>query len=208
MMRQRGGTFFISMIETPNLKHQLRQQLTLQRKQLSLSERENYSQQIMDFLFAHLASHFPANAQVQLLVYHALPFEVDTSALFTQEKYQIFAPRMLPDMGMAWVKVTSDTQWLHMDFGVQEPEQGELWQKEQHKTVLIAPLLGFDRAGNRLGMGKGYFDRWLVLHAQALDLQVGLAYSCQELSKVPVEPHDAPLSTIITEHGVIACPTT
>ncbi|MDX8388453.1 MAG: 5-formyltetrahydrofolate cyclo-ligase [Ghiorsea sp.] len=195
------------MTDISELKQKLRKYLSGQRKQLSFEERNTYSQQIISHLNEYLTSFMGSDEQMQILVYHALPVEVNTSALFEQSRHQIFVPRMLADQQMEWLEITKQTLWKQMDFGVLEPKQGNKWVKGHHKTVLIAPLLGFDRLGNRLGMGKGYFDRWLENHAAELDMQLGLAFSCQELPKVPVEPHDAPLATIITEHGVISCPT-
>jgi len=194
------------MTEISELKQTYRKYLTVQRKQLSLAQRETYSKQIIHHLRQYLTPFVTTSEKLQLLTYCSLPVEVDTSALFEDERFDVFVPRMLPEQHLEWVEVNEKTVWKHIDFGVQEPEHGQRWQKSNLKTALIAPLLGFDRSGNRLGMGKGFFDRWLSLHAQELDDQVGLAFSCQELPKVPMEQHDAPLSTIITEHGVLACP--
>ncbi|MDQ6983904.1 MAG: 5-formyltetrahydrofolate cyclo-ligase, partial [Ghiorsea sp.] len=94
-----------------------------------------------------------------------------------------------------------------VSFGVLEPEDGRIWQPNNMNTALFCPLLGFDMQGNRLGMGKGYFDRWLSEYGANVD-GIGLAFSCQALSKVPVEPHDVPLAIIITEKGIHSCPTT
>ncbi len=195
------------MTDISFLKKQLRQQLTDRRLSLSALQRNTYSAAIIEHLYRYLAA-LPETAEpLQLLVYHALPVEVDTFALFHQQQYQVFAPRMLPDHDMAWVAIDQQTIWHEMDYGVLEPRNGELWQPGHSRTILISPLLGFDRAGDRLGMGKGFFDRWLEKHGSDLELQLGLAFSCQELPKIPVEPHDAPLSAIITESGVIPCPT-
>jgi len=186
------------------LKQKYREKLKAQRGQLTQQQRQNHSTQIIGHLLQYLPS---LSSDIQLLIYRSLPHEVDTSALFKHAQAQIFVPRMLPNMGMAWVKIHQDTQWVTADFGILEPEQGEVWQPSNLKTILLCPLLGFDKSGNRLGMGKGYYDRWLHKHVKDVSEQLGLAFSCQELCKVPVEPHDAPLSTIITEHGVISCPT-
>jgi 5-formyltetrahydrofolate cyclo-ligase len=73
--------------------------------------------------------------------------------------------------------------------------------------VVIVPLLGFDRAGNRIGYGKGYYDRTLAhLRAQGDVTAIGLAYNEQELEKIDAEPHDQPLNIIVTPGEVIYCP--
>jgi 5-formyltetrahydrofolate cyclo-ligase len=66
--------------------------------------------------------------------------------------------------------------------------------------LTLVPLLAFDRAGYRLGYGKGYYDRLLIA---AGGLAVGLAFACQELPNLPRAAHDHPLDLIVTEEGLI-----
>ena len=169
---------------------------------LSSEQKVQYSAQICQHLILYLQN----KGVQQLLVYKALPDEVNTDFLFKTTDIEVFAPKILADTKMNWLRVTQQTVWEEAGFGVFEPASGDIWQLNAVRTMLLCPLLGFDAHGNRLGMGKGYFDRWLAKHGENIDV-VGLAFSCQELSKVPIEPHDVPLNTIITEHGVISCPT-
>lgn len=187
-------------------KQNLRQYLHRLRDGISSVNRELFSQQILTSLRRQLA--LLEQQPLQLMLYSPLPHEVDTRSLFSSSEHELFVPRMLADMGLQWMNVNASTQWEKAAFGVVEPVAGKLWQADAaKKTVLLCPLLGFDRQGNRLGMGKGYFDRWLAEHGKDILMQIGLAFSCQELVKVPTEPHDAALSMIITEKEVIACPT-
>lgn len=70
--------------------------------------------------------------------------------------------------------------------------------------VIIAPLVGFDRAMNRLGQGGGYYDRAFARFPDAL--RVGIAWSAQELDAVPADPWDLPLDIIMTEVELIEGP--
>jgi 5-formyltetrahydrofolate cyclo-ligase len=63
--------------------------------------------------------------------------------------------------------------------------------------LLIIPLLGFDRALNRIGQGQGHYDRYLAKHPHIV--RIGLAHSCQEVDILPVEPWDIPLHAVLTE---------
>jgi 5-formyltetrahydrofolate cyclo-ligase len=66
--------------------------------------------------------------------------------------------------------------------------------------LILVPLLGFDRDGGRIGQGQGHYDRCLqALRAQAPVVAVGLAFSVQEVTALPLEPHDQPLDWIVTE---------
>ena len=62
--------------------------------------------------------------------------------------------------------------------------------------VVFVPLVGFTSDGARLGMGAGHYDRWLAAHPQAL--AIGMAWDCQEVPTLPLEPHDRPLAAIVT----------
>jgi 5-formyltetrahydrofolate cyclo-ligase len=72
-------------------------------------------------------------------------------------------------------------------------------------TLLLVPLLAFDRRGYRIGYGGGNFDATIAhLHAAGGPLiTVGLAYSAQEVDAVPTEAHDEPLDWIVTEREAI-----
>ena len=76
--------------------------------------------------------------------------------------------------------------------------------QELEPDLVIAPLVGFDRAGWRLGYGGGFYDRSLEgLRARRRVRAFGYAYSAQEVEAVPVEPTDQRLDGIVTEQGLI-----
>jgi len=67
-------------------------------------------------------------------------------------------------------------------------------------TVILAPLVAFDQQGSRLGMGGGYYDRYLARQPRAL--YVGLAHHFQGLNAtLPKQPWDQPLDAVVTELG-------
>ncbi len=63
--------------------------------------------------------------------------------------------------------------------------------------AILAPLVGFDRKGNRLGQGGGFYDRAFAAHPDAL--RIGLAWSVQEARSLPVDLWDLPLHGVVTE---------
>ena len=73
--------------------------------------------------------------------------------------------------------------------------------------VLIVPLAGFDRQGNRIGYGGGYYDRTLQLLRESGPVAaIGLAFAVQQLPAIPAEPFDQPLDLIVTDRGcVVPC---
>jgi 5-formyltetrahydrofolate cyclo-ligase len=86
-------------------------------------------------------------------------------------------------------------------FGVREPGPDA---PECFPKALLVPLAAFDRSGGRLGYGKGHFDRVIAaLSMMHPVLTVGLAFSAQEIDRVPVEDHDRRLDVIVTEAAAI-----
>jgi 5-formyltetrahydrofolate cyclo-ligase len=74
--------------------------------------------------------------------------------------------------------------------------------EELRPDVLLMPLAGFDRQGNRIGYGKGHYDTAISsLEKSGPLLCIGLAFALQEVELVPAEGHDKPLAGILTEDG-------
>ncbi len=96
-----------------------------------------------------------------------------------------------------WDDLTTGT------YGILEPK------KEKQKLVpinmidvLIVPGIGFDKKGNRLGQGGGYYD-WLLPQTKAT--AIALAFEFQLVNHIPIESHDQQVDIIVTEKQVIHC---
>ena len=75
---------------------------------------------------------------------------------------------------------------------------------EVEPDVLLAPLLAFDRNGNRLGYGAGYYDMTIAaLRAKKRVVAVGIAFAAQEFDVVPTTPRDVRLDLVLTERETI-----
>lgn len=84
-------------------------------------------------------------------------------------------------------------------FGLSEPDPS---LPEVAPDALLVPLAAFDRAGRRLGYGRGYYDGAIAHLSEGRTLlTVGVCFAAQEVPEVPVEPHDRSLSAIVTEAG-------
>jgi len=184
-----------------------------QRSALSDSQRRLASLTIADAFRDWLAQHNSAlsstslstDQPLQVLLYRGVRDEVDTSSLFLPPLIaaEIYAPSVCGD-GMDWRRVDVDTVWRRGAFGVLEPQSDQIWQPSLD-TIVICPLTVFDRFGGRIGMGKGYFDRWLAECRVHLRAVIGLAFACQECEQVAMEVHDQSLEWVITEKECIAC---
>jgi len=97
-----------------------------------------------------------------------------------------------------------DTVLAANRYGILEPRDTELLPVASF-DMLLMPLVGYDRHGNRLGMGAGYYDRCLVsIRDLELPLRVGVAYSLQETEPVEEAEWDVPLHGVVNEHGWLA----
>ena len=95
-------------------------------------------------------------------------------------------------------------------YGIPEPDvpTSQLLSADQLDLVLV-PLLGFDRNGNRLGMGAGYYDRTFAflqnVARPAQPVLAGIGYHFQEIPALTPQPWDVPLDCIATERELIPC---
>jgi 5-formyltetrahydrofolate cyclo-ligase len=88
-------------------------------------------------------------------------------------------------------------------WGIREPKPDA---PEVRPDIVLAPLAVFDRRGNRIGYGAGYYDRTLrALRAMKPIVVIGLAFALQEVDEVPPRSWDEPLDLVLTEREVIDC---
>jgi 5-formyltetrahydrofolate cyclo-ligase len=181
------------------LKKSLRASLVKQRNQLD--NRPARSEQICARLMA--LDLFQAARTIH--IYLAIRSEVDTLLLINralQLSKRVAVPVVVPqqaELEHRWLEAAALEQLSSGEFGTRHPPQASLCDPAE-LDLIVVPLLGFDRRCQRLGYGKGYYDRFLA-HSRAAT--VGLAFAIQEVPELPNEAHDIPLNAIITEHEVI-----
>lgn len=110
-------------------------------------------------------------------------------------------PVVLDKETIAFREFLPDAQLVQTGFGTMGPDARA---PLVDPVIMLMPLAGFDRRGHRLGYGAGHYDRALARFAER-DLQpllIGMAYDCQEVERVPDEPHDIALNQILTESGL------
>ena len=113
---------------------------------------------------------------------------------------EVYVPRMAAGELKA-VQIGSETTFEENDWGVPEPVGGTALKADEALDLVITPLLGFDLAGNRVGYGGGYYDRFLAVHSSAR--RIGLGYESFRVGEgVAAEAHDAALQAVITEERI------
>lgn len=91
-------------------------------------------------------------------------------------------------------------------FGIGEPAGrdrmgatgSEEWKDLGAVELIVVPGVAFDKQNNRMGRGRGFYDRLLKSTPNAV--KVGVAYDFQMLDTIPVEPHDVKMNRVITEN--------
>jgi len=140
----------------------------------------------------------------QLLCYVSKDSEVETQSLmenFLEEGRTVLIPVAKRDGTLQWSNLKSLDELEPGAFGVPEPRADSLRLLEPDEDALvIVPCIAFDPSGQRLGYGKGYYDRFLAQHGGG---KVGLAFDVQKVEQIPAEAHDVPLNVVVTESQVL-----
>jgi 5-formyltetrahydrofolate cyclo-ligase len=96
--------------------------------------------------------------------------------------------------------------WTKNGYGIKEPRKITRIRYAQHMDVILVPLVGFDQAGNRLGMGSGYYDRTLNFvrfrPRWKTPILIGLGHDIQHLETIVARSWDVPMTMVVTEKQI------
>ncbi|HSW33033.1 MAG TPA: 5-formyltetrahydrofolate cyclo-ligase [Steroidobacteraceae bacterium] len=148
----------------------------------------------------------------RVALYLPLPGEVDLRSCLPDAwrcGAETYVPRIVSRRRrlMTFVALAPGSTARLNRYGIEEPVAATRCIGPVGLDVVLVPVVGYDRRGNRLGMGAGYYDRVL---RRRLDPTrrwrrprlVGVAFACQELDAIPASPWDVPLDLIVTERGL------
>ncbi|MCI2283502.1 5-formyltetrahydrofolate cyclo-ligase [Colwellia sp. MSW7] len=183
-----------------NSRAALRTLVRTRRQTLSLEEQ----QQASDRLIQHLSTHPKVNSAQTIALYLANDGELNPTPFIEwcwQHNKRVYLPVLHPFCSghLLFLLFERNTPMVKNIYGIEEPTLNvtkvcPLAQLD----VLCTPLVAFDAAGARLGMGGGFYDRTLTNWQQHHVYPIGIAHDCQQVKKIPVEHWDIPLPEIIT----------
>lgn len=191
-------------------KKELRKEILARRNALSLQEREEKSTQIASKVIA-LAEFQKSN---KVLLYAPIRSEVETNAIDLEARRlskSVYYPRVLGSE-MEFYLVDETTTLEQGSYGICEPKLEPAKQfipNAQDEIFVLMPGAVFDEAGNRIGYGGGYYDKyleWLVSVIPTKQIcKVAVGFTCQmvETGKIVSEAHDIRVDYIVTESQVI-----
>jgi 5-formyltetrahydrofolate cyclo-ligase len=181
-------------------KPELRAQLLASRKALPPEEVTVFSAHVCEKLaeiLTHdidvIAGYWPINNEVDIT-----PFLM---ACHGYGKRIVLPTIPAAEMTMHFVSWEPGDEMKRSALGTLEPANG----KPQTPDLVLAPLVGFDRRGHRIGYGKGYYDKTLLQLRQLNPRAkaVGVAYGFQEVPNVPQSAFDQRLNGVVTDREVI-----
>ena len=130
----------------------------------------------------------------RIMLYSALPDEVQTRAFL--EKWHLKKTIILPTVvgdDIIPVEYAKDTRFAVGDFNIMEPQNDPY---TGDFDLIVVPGVAFDNKGNRIGRGRGYYDRFLSHH---LDVKrIGICFDFQLVDEVPAEPFDIRMDEVIS----------
>lgn len=140
-----------------------------------------------------------------LMTYLSLPLEADTTPVVLhawQKDKRVLAPLVQWDVRqMIPVEINSlESDVVQDDSGFRQPAEGDPIPIELIDLVIV-PGLGFDGHGNRLGRGRGFYDRFLA-HPKFRGVACGLAVEEQVVEQIPADGHDMPIHMLVTDRMV------
>lgn len=178
-------------------KETLRREALHRRDAMAEEERMHLSQSL-----EHYCAQLP-DAKI-VAAFWPIRSEIDPRPLMfslAQRGASLALPAILPDRGMVFRHFSPGDHLVKMAFSTFAPGEEAA---SVIPDLILMPLAAFDRAGNRIGYGAGYYDRALAaLHAQGKrPYLIGLAFDCQKVDVIAAEAHDVPLSAVLTESGL------
>ena len=194
---------------TSSQRTHLRKALRAARKALSVHEQEYAAKAIaeqLSSLIVHtrplkIAGYLSNDGEVNLKPYIEHYWQGSEHIRFT-------LPVLHPvcDGHLLFLEYASQTPMVKNKYGIEEPVLAcQQVVPTQQLDIILMPLVGFDKLGNRLGMGGGYYDRTLAFtrRVEQKPMLIGIAHDVQEVDALPIAPWDIPLDAIVTPTQIL-----
>lgn len=176
-------------------KYQIRTKIKTLRTMLSEIERISAAEEVFERL-EQTAAFMLAD---KILMYHALPDELETRHFLKKwkDRKRFFLPRV---NGVNLEILPYDESRLELGaFHIEEPTGNDTLNPGELELIVV-PAVAYDKNGNRLGRGKGFYDRLLQTTKAT---KIGVGYDFQLVDELPVEQHDVPVDMVITQTTTI-----
>ncbi len=140
----------------------------------------------------------------KIALYHAINGEINIDNIWKSAPYQgkfCYFPALKEEGSLCFLPATPATTKIDNQFGIPEPEVCHSHAiLPESLDIIFMPLVAFDKTGNRLGMGAGYYDK--TLKGITGPLLIGVAYDFQKVDNIQTHALDVPLDVIITNKTI------
>lgn len=185
---------------TDSISDTLRKNILTMRKALSLPIQTSESQKIC----SQIKALSPYKKAKHIALYFAINNEVDLSKLWRdalRTGVVCYFPVINDDLTLSFLPATPDTPLKRNRFKIKEPDVSkDLALPINEFDLIMTPLVAFDKACTRLGMGAGYYDRTLAHRTKGILL--GVAYPFQYVDHINPNPWDVPLDGVVTSNSI------
>lgn len=170
------------------------------RKEIRSRKRQFTSQKLREQSFPvvmRLLSHPRIKTAKTIMLYYSLPDEVDTHTLVDSllvSGKQILLPHVTGEGTMELRRYTGPSDLALGAYNIMEPT-GELFDDYAAIDLAVIPGVAFDREGNRMGRGKGYYDR--LLPKLGGTYKIGICLPFQLVEQIPTDEHDVKMDEVI-----------
>jgi 5-formyltetrahydrofolate cyclo-ligase len=181
-------------------KEVVRKEIISKLREQDPSLRRENSRKVQEAL---LSSKEFQNSRV-VMTYVSLPTEVDTYDIMriTLERGKKLAVPSIDTVSRTMIasELTSIDDLVEGPFGICEPKDGSTKAiPPKEIDLIVVPGIAFDKKNMRLGRGKGYYDKFIADKDLSSSKKVGLAFKFQVVDSLPSDPHDMPVSRVITD---------
>ena len=178
-------------------KSKLRFKIFKLRKNNSYKKPRLYPYRIFEFFrknkinFKNVGGYYPCNYEID---------DLEILNFLRNKKANISLPIIRENKQMDFFEWTNKDPLKINKYGILEP----ISIMKIYPDIIFVPLVAYDTDLNRLGYGGGFYDRYFekIIKIKKI-LKIGLAYSYQELKKIPISKYDKKLDLIITERKII-----
>ncbi len=138
-----------------------------------------------------IGGYFPVNYEID---------DLEILKKLEKKKYKICLPVVKKNFDMDFYNFSFDDPLIVNKYGIPEPRKKNII----YPDIILIPMVGFDKSLNRLGYGGGYYDRVIEKYMKKKKiLKIGLAFSAQKITDLPVSKYDKKMDYIITEKYIL-----
>jgi 5-formyltetrahydrofolate cyclo-ligase len=141
--------------------------------------------------FKSIGGYYPSNYEID---------DLDILDLFEKNFFKVSLPIIEKDNQMNFYSWSRNDPLKINKFGIPEPVSSKIF----YPDILLVPLVAYDVSLNRLGYGGGYYDRYIEkIEKVKKVMKIGLAFSFQKISSIPINEYDKRLDFIVTEKEIL-----